>query len=161
MNFEDVAARYPGPKAGVKARIRYLGLDPENLSEDDLLKLDALTDHLNQKRSLESFTYAPTATVEVMQPSTEITRSTPIDGALEPIIDMPMDLARLEQIYAFLQRAADSEWHLPTSVVRSITGATPRGRIWKRFGFEFTPATRHGGENAWAVSQAAWDFPVG
>ena len=78
----------------------------------------------------------------------------------ETIESTSIDLDQLERVYSFLQQASEKGWHLPSSVIRSITGATPRGQVWKRYGFEFTPATRHGGERAWAVDHASWDFPI-
>jgi hypothetical protein len=71
-----------------------------------------------------------------------------------------LSIERLEQTYGFLQRAVDNEWHLPTSVLTTLTGQTPEGCYWKALGFEFLRATRHGKEIAWAVSRATWDFPI-
>jgi hypothetical protein len=122
----------------------------------ELEALDALNDHLQAGKGMSTFVFTPESQVEIVPVSSNQGLIAPSD-----VIPESLDFEQLERIYTFLQRAADNEWHLPTSVVRSITGATPKGRYWKRYGFEFVPATRHGVEKAWAVSQASWDFPLG
>ena len=125
------------------------------MDDGALDQLDALADHLDAGKGIEAFSYAPAATVEIMKKAP----SNPL-AKLPASIESPVDFNQLEKTYGFLQRAADCGWHLPTSIVRSLTGSTPRGRIWKRFGFEFTPATKHGSEIAWAVNLAAWDYRI-
>ena len=121
----------------------------------ELQALDALNDHLQAGNGMGTFVFTPESQVEIIPASTA--------GAValvESPLDVATDFQQLERIYDFLQRAADNEWHIPTSVIRQLTGATPKGSDWKRFGFEFIPATRHGTERAWAVQKASWDFPI-
>lgn len=158
MNLAALAERYGTSEASITARLAFLGIHkPSQVREADLDRLDAIAEHLATGKPLSSFSYTPTSEVEVMVASetqSALTRS----SSDEPFIEANLD--QLERIYGFLQKAADNGWHLPTSVIRSLTGATPKGRYWKRYGFEFLPATRHGGERAWAVSAATWDFPT-
>ena len=164
MTIAELAARYSITEASTKARVQFLNLDPSAITATDLDQLDALADHLEQGNKIASFSFTPSAAVEVMTTTSELATPTPVreEAALTEYapMAMPSTMEHLEKIYTFLQKASDSDWHLPTSVIRSITGATPRGKRWKRYGFVFEPATRHGGERAWAVSQAEWDFPV-
>lgn len=156
MELSELTARYSASAAGIKARLKYLELDPGSIDAEGLAKLDALAEHLAAGQSITSFNYAPVANVEV------ISKPAANSAALalpDPEMPFELNLEDLDRIYTFLQRAADNGWHLPTSVIRSLTGATPRGRYWKRYGFEFTPATKHGSERAWAVAAASWDFP--
>lgn len=155
MDLKDLATRYGINLASLKARLSFLdiGVPP---APEDLAMLDALNAHLEGGKPISTFQYIPEASVEIVKSER---------GGLQQIavsadLTAPAEFENLERIYGFLQKAADNGWHLPTSVIRGITGATPRGRYWKRFGFEFTPATRHGSENAWAVAQASWDYPV-
>ena len=159
--LSKLAKRYSASQTSIKARAEYLEIDPDNVTEEDLLKLDALDRHLEGGGSLLSFKYTPVAEVEVISTESAIVSQRPPDPEPEPDIEIPsasLDLESLERIYEFLQKAVDHKWHLPTSVIRAITGSTPRGRRWKRYGFEFEMATRHGSERAWAVSLASWDF---
>ena len=172
VTIAELAARYSITVASAKARVQFLSLDLKNIDKADLQKLDALDEHLDQGQPIATFSFTPTAEVEVVS-STKKSRSTkkaeivPVTTAeplaIEPIqapIPTLANLEQLEKIYTFLQKATDNNWHLPTSVIRSVIGAAPKGKRWKRFGFVFEPATRHGGERAWAVSQAEWDFPI-
>lgn len=161
MSLAKLAKRYNANQTSIKARAEYLGIDPQKTTDEDLLKLDALDQHLEGGGSLLSFKYTPIAEVEVVTPESAIVSQRPPDPEPEPDFKIPsgaVDFDTLERIYEFLQKAVDNQWHLPTSVVRAITGATPRGKRWKRYGFEFEMATRHGSERAWAVRLAAWDF---
>lgn len=161
MTIAELAARYSITEASTKARVQFLNLDPSAITATDLDQLDALADHLEQGNKIASFSFTPSAAVEVMTTTSELVAPAPMEAVAELApMAMPSTMEHLEKIYTFLQKASDSDWHLPTSVIRSITGATPRGKRWKRYGFVFEPATRHGGERAWAVSQAEWDFPV-
>ena len=161
MALADLADRYNASTASIKARAAYLGIDPKNTTDDDLKVLDALDQHLESGGSLGTFQFTETAEVEVIEQAETAIVNKPRREP-EPDFDVGpsfIDLNSLERIYEFLQKAVDNGWHLPTSVIRSLTGSTPRGRRWKRYGFEFEMATRHGSERAWAVSLAAWDFP--
>ena len=164
MTLAKLAKRYSASQASIKARAEYLEIDPEKATEEDIQRLDALDQHLQGGGSLLSFKYTPVAEVEVVSTESAIVSQRPPAPEPEAEFDLPspsLDLDRLERIYEFLQKAVDNQWHLPTSVIRSLTGATPRGRNWKRYGFEFEMATRHGAERAWAVNLASWDFTDG
>ena len=151
----DLKARYGLTAASLKARLDFLDLrDP--VDEEGIDKLDALDEHLRSGGQLGTFHFTPRATVEVMKRSGLVRR--PHTGPMAVIGGDEVDLDQLERIYNFLEKAATNEWHLPTSAIKSLLGATPKGRIWKRFGFEFIPATKHGVEKAWAVRHAGWDF---
>ena len=162
MTAADLADRYAISAGSLRARLKFLGIDSNTITAADILKLDALAQHLDAGASIESFSYTPMADVQILEPELAIVRSTDSSELVEEPIPLGMELTLedLEKVYAFLQRATDNEWHLPTSVIRSVTGATPKGKLWKRFGFEFIPATRHGAERAWAVQRASWDFPI-
>ena len=162
MTLAKLAKRYNASQTSIKARAEYLEIDPNKATDEEIKKLDALDQHLEGGGSLLSFKYTPVAEVEIVSNESAIVSQRPPDPETGPDVELPsqaLDLASLERIYEFLQRAVDNGWHLPTSVIRSLTGSTPRGRRWKRYGFEFEMATRHGSERAWAVSLAAWDFP--
>jgi hypothetical protein len=160
MNLAALADRYGTTEASITARLAFLGVHKAaRVGEAELDQLDAIAAHLATGKPLSSFTYTPTSTVEIVPA---------IDGSGGALTKRPsdetlveMDLGQIERVYVFLERAAENEWHLPTSVIRQLTGSTPRGVSWKRFGFEFVPATRHGSERAWAVRKAAWDFVSG
>jgi len=137
----------------------YAGVDPEEMDDEAVDRLDALNDHLAEKLPLNSFKYTPASKVEVLNSETVAIERSESPAPLEAPIEFD-DFEALERIYSFLQKASDNGWHLPTSTIRRVTGATPRGQLWKRFGFEFTPATKHGVEKAWAVQPASWDFPI-
>ncbi len=160
MTIKEVSKRYEISEASAKARIRFLDLDVSNISDDDFDRLDALAEHLKEGNAITTFNYTPTASVEVVQTTSKL-----VPTSKEPTPDAPQapsiqfGLRDLKEIYTFLQLASDQHWHLPSSVIRSVTGSTPKGKRWKRFGFAFEPATKHGTEKAWAVSQAEWDFP--
>ena len=160
MTIKEISSRYSITEASAKARIQYLDLNVSSISSTDLDQLDALADHLEAGNAITSFSYTPTASVEVVDAPSKIVRMAkePIPEATQTVY-IQTSIEDLEKLYRFLQEAADKQWHLPTSVVRSITGATPRGKRWKRYGFAFEAATKHGVEKAWAVSQSEWDFP--
>lgn len=161
MSLAELAKRYDATQASVKARAAYLGIDAQKTSTEDLARLDALDQHLEKGGTLGNFQYTETAEVEIVTDNRSAIVRNPTIESGEPeehSFSNPVDLEGLTRTYEFLQKATDNGWHLPTSVVRSITGGTPRGRSWKRFGFEFKAATRHGAERAWAVSLASWDF---
>jgi hypothetical protein len=158
MDAAALADRYGVGAASLRARFKFLGIDPETVTPPDIAKLDALAQHLAAGATIESFSYTPVTEVQLVAPGKKL-----INHAItpfEPPPELGLDLEHLERIYAFLQRASDNEWHLPTGVIRQLTGATPKGSVWKRFGFEFIPATRHGAERAWAIQKASWDFPL-
>lgn len=155
MDLAELGRHYGTSPNSIKARLACMDVDPDSeLTATVWDQLDAIAKHLARGESIRTFKYTPTTAVEIIPTTAAIERV-----SQEPIV--PVDLEALAKIYNFLQNAADKGWHLPTSVVRSITGATPRGTYWKRYGFEFTPATRHGSEKAWAVAQATWDWPIG
>lgn len=160
MNLAALAERYGTSEATISARLAFLGIHkPAAVKAGELDQLDALAEHLAAGKPLNGFSYTPTSTVEVL-PSAIVRDGALTRSSSEEVI-VEVDLAQIERVYEFLEKAAQSEWHLPTGVIRQLTGSTPRGASWKRFGFEFVPATRHGTERAWAVRKAAWDFPNG
>jgi len=109
---------------------------------------------------MASFVFTPEATVEIVPRQDSPDQQ---HGPLAPAIasDLrPATFEDLERVYKFLDQASEREWHLPTSVIQGITGSRPKGRLWKRYGFEFVPATKHGLETAWAVQKASWDFTL-
>lgn len=158
MDLKNLAKRYKISEQKLQVRFAYAGVDPDHIDEEAIDRLDSINQHLAEGQPLNSFKYTPAAQVTVIDEEVlTIEKSEPSSIAAPIEIQ---DFEALERIYAFLQKAADNEWHLPTSIVRGLTGSTPRGKCWKRFGFEFTPATKHGVEKAWAVQSASWDFPI-
>jgi len=158
VDLKNLAKRYKISEQKLQVRFAYAGVDPDHIDEEAIDRLDSINQHLAEGQPLNTFKYTPTAQVTVINEEVlSIEKSEP-SNVPAPIEFQ--DFEALERIYSFLQKASDNGWHLPTSIVRSLTGSTPRGRSWKRFGFEFTPATKHGVEKAWAVDAATWDFPI-
>ena len=161
MNIADLEKRYSATTASIKARGKFLHIDLAAITPEDIDKLDALNDHLDDGGSLVSFKFVPSANVEIISETTSELAPINTSEAIQPMDLAPMaavDFDQLLKVYEFLQRASDAGWHLPTAIVRSITGSTPRGQVWKRFGFQFEPATRHGAGRAWSVKPAENDF---
>lgn len=155
MDLQALATRYGTNVNSIKARLSVIGAPPSGeLTADIEEQLEAIAEHLESGESIRTFHFTPTSPVEIIP----IEERSALAPAAPPAA--PVDFETLSKIYGFLQKAADNEWHLPTSVIRSLTGATPKGKYWKRFGFEFTPASKHGIEKAWAVTSATWDFPI-
>jgi len=63
------------------------------------------------------------------------------------------ELEVLERLLAFLDRAAERGWALPTSTVELLVGGRPRGESVERYGFRFVHAGQHGREIAWRVQR--------
>ena len=66
---------------------------------------------------------------------------------------------QLVQVLEFLEQANEKGWHAP-STIKDLLGAAPGDLSWTRYGFEFIPATKHGGERARAIRKAHWDLPL-
>lgn len=151
MDLEQLAARYQIPASGLYARLTYLKIDPASrISRAEIEKLDALHQHLAAGQNLTSFHYVPSSPVTVVESSAPPALAPALRGAYP----QAPSLEYVERIYEFLQKAADAGWHLPASVIRNLIGAKPRGKVWRRYGFEFRPASRHGTEIAWSVCSA-------
>jgi hypothetical protein len=131
------------------------------IGDAELEALDALNDHLQAGKGMGTFTHTPEARVEIVpRESAKLDRRPAALAGTQPNDPEPTSFEALEKIYQFLDKACEREWHLPTSVIQGLTGARPKGTYWKRYGFEFTPATKHGLETAWAVRKASWDFTI-
>jgi hypothetical protein len=153
VDLKTLATRYGITPASLKARVSFLDLELPPSSEE-LAMLDALNAHLEDGKPISTFQYIPEASVEIVRADSGSLKQIAASSETIP----PIEFEALERVYGFLQKAADHGWHLPTSVIRGITGSTPRGASWKRFGFEFKPASKHGVEKAWSVEKASFDY---
>ena len=72
--------------------------------------------------------------------------------------DTPEDLVQaevehLDRLLSFLTKAVRNSWCLPTSKVELLLGSTPRGGMFCRYGFTFTPERGQGRETFWRVGR--------
>lgn len=161
LSLEEARERYQLGRTALADRMRHCQITPTrsgNRSFIDAAQIDVLDQldrHLAGGRGLTDF-HSPYVKVEVDEPATaaivparDARPSPPEPLTVEtPNIDA---LAELERLLNFLDRASASGWKLPTSVVRHLLGATPRGSEWRRFGFTFKPSGHHGQETAWLI----------
>lgn len=62
-------------------------------------------------------------------------------------------VSHLDGLLSFLTKAAQGSWEFPTSHLRLLVGAKPRGATSSRYGFTFRPAGKHGQETSWRVER--------
>ena len=156
LSLEEARERYQLGRTALADRMRHCQITTTRSGNRSFIDaaqihvLDQLDRHLTGGRGLTDF-HSPYVKVEVDEPATTAIVSARDARPLTvetPNIDV---LAELERLLSFLDRASASGWKLPTSVVRHLLGATPRGSEWRRFGFTFKPSGHHGQETAWLI----------
>lgn len=159
LSLEEARDRFGIGRTALNDRMRHCNITPTRSGNRAFLDgaqievLDRLNDHLARGRGLGDF-HSPFARVELedpvaIVPARDSRPAAPVEQVVEtPNIDA---LAELERLLSFLDQASSKGWKLPTSVVRHLLGATPRGNSWHRFGFRFVPSGQHGQETAWSI----------
>jgi hypothetical protein len=161
LSLEDVRDRFGIGKTALQDRMKAIGISPTRSGNRSFLNaaqietLDRLDAHLKSGRGMTDFD-SPYAVV-VEEPETAIvpTRShllTPPEPTTA--VHSVDQLAELEKLLNFLDRAAEQKWQLPTSVLRHLLGSKPTPPVWHRFGFAFKPSGSHGLETAWSISKS-------
>ncbi|WP_414755556.1 hypothetical protein [Anabaena sp. CCY 9910] len=146
-------------RQAVYDRLKDLSIKPVRrgkITEDDLLVLDELDKHINSGGTIENFARSPEVLpVDKLDKWEEPIQTPTVEMLLMLIEKIVLHQPSLPPLHQFeeLEKAATNGWILPTSVVRSITGITPKGSNYERGDFIFIRSKKVGREAGWIVQK--------
>lgn len=171
ISTSDLPGRYNIGKTQVSNRRKALGIEAQKegkeyfITADDLLRLDALHEHLCRGGTIETFGLF-NASSEPDKSSTGLDLAPVVNWLTEPSELMQLFLQLLPIVRQSLpaaqplapqeaiDRACEKGWLLSTSQLCELLGVRSiHGQTIDRYGFRFTRCGRNGREGAWAIEK--------